>query len=132
MVKVLFDHNMPPAIARALHEVIRLDGHEAHALRDRFPQQISDIDYFTELGRDGDWIVISKDQANAKKRAERAAILRSGVLAFYLRPSVQQQPIHQQAATITWHWDKILQQRQLNERGLFELPVNKGSKFRAL
>jgi hypothetical protein len=132
MVKVLFDHNMPPALARALHEIVRLDGHEACALRDRFPADISDVDFFAELGRDGDWIVISKDQANAKKGAEREAIMRSGVLASYLRPSVQKQPIHQQAATILWHWDKIVQQRRLNERGLFELPVNKGSKFRAL
>ena len=132
MVKVLFDHNMPPAIARAVHEIIKQDGHEAYALQDRFARNIADIDYFTELGRDGDWLVISKDTANAKKRAEREAIMRSGVLAFYLRPSVQKQPLAQQAATILWHWDKILQQRRLNERGLFELPINKGSKFRAL
>lgn len=132
MVRVLFDHNMPPSISRALHEIIKLDGHSAYAFREKFPIDTPDVDYFTELGENGDWIVISKDTANAKKRAEREAIMKSGVLAFYLRPAVQKQPIHQQAATIVWQWDKILQQRHLNERGLFELPVNKGSKFRAL
>lgn len=132
MVNVLFDHNMPPAIARAVDAIISVDGHAAFPLRRKFPPDISDIDLFAELGRDGDWIVISKDTANARRTAERRAILRSGVLALYLRPSVQRQPIHQQAATILWHWDKILLQRQTNERGLFELPLNKGSRFRSL
>lgn len=132
MVKVLFDHNMPPRLARALHQIIEPDGHEAHALRDRFDTKITDIEYFEILGADKSWIVISKDNANARKRAEREAIMRSGVLAFYLQPSVQKQPAHQQAATILWHWDKLVQQRQLNERGLFLLPANKGAKFRAL
>lgn len=137
MVKVLFDHNMPPAIARALHEIIQVDGHSSFALRDKFSPRITDIDYFTELGNDGNWIVISKDTNNAKRRAERDAIMRSGVLAFYLRPSVQKQRMHEQAATIIWHWENILQQRNSQERGMFELPVGKGTKrkgakFRAI
>lgn|SRR5690625_3550976 len=132
MVNVLFDHNMPPALARALDAIIKVDGHAAFALRDRFPTDIRDIDYFEELGRDGDWIVISKDTANARRPAERQAILNSGVLAFYLRASVQNQSIYHQAATILWHWDKILLQRQTTESGLFLLPVNKGSRFRSL
>jgi hypothetical protein len=132
MVSVLFDHNMPPAIARAVHEIVRIDGHSAASLRDEFSARVSDVQLFTELGGRGEWVVISKDAANARRLAERQAILRSGVLALYLRPSVQRQPIHQQAATILWHWDKILVQRRTNERGLFELPVNKGSRFRSL
>jgi len=62
MVKILFDHNMPPRIARALHELIKDDGHEAHALRDKFDIKIPDTDYFNELNRD--WIVLSKDLQN--------------------------------------------------------------------
>ena len=132
MVKVLFDHNMPPRMARAVNEVIAPDGHSAFALRDRFPIDINDVDYFAALSGGYEWIVVSKDTTMAKRPAEKQAILRSGVLAFFLRPSVQKQPIHQQTATILWHWDKIVQQRKLNERGLFELPINKGAKFRPL
>ena len=132
MVSVLFDHNMPPAIARAVHALISIDGHRAVPLRSEFSAKISDPDLFADLGRRGEWIVISKDVANARRPAERQAILNSGVLALYLRPAVQRQPAHQQAATILWHWDKILLQRRTNERGLFELPVNKGARFRSL
>ncbi len=132
MVKVLFDHNMPPAIARSLHELIKSDGHEALPLRDKFPIGISDINYFSQLGKENDWIVISKDTNNAKRPPERAAILASGVLAFYLSPAVQKQKINEQAATILWQWDKIVVQRNNNASGLFQLPVGKNSKFRSL
>lgn len=132
MVKVLFDHNMPPSIARALNELIKSDGHSAFPLREKFKTDIGDIELFITLAKDGDWIVISKDVANAKRAPERAAILRSGVLAFYLAPAVQKQRVNEQAATIIWQWDKVVQQRANNKNGLFLLPVNKGSQFTAL
>ncbi|PHQ86258.1 MAG: hypothetical protein COB65_01375 [Thalassobium sp.] len=123
---------MPPAIARALHELVSVEGHEAHALRDKFPTDIDDISYFSELAKESDWIVISKDLANAKRAPERAAILRSGVVAFYLAKSVQKQRVNEQAATILWQWDKLVQQRQNNENGMFILPIGKSSKFKAV
>jgi hypothetical protein len=132
MVKVLFDHNMPPALARGLHEIIAPAGHEAWVLRNRFDKKIDDISYFAELGKDDGWVVISKDVHNAKRRPAREAILRSGVLAFYLAPSVQRQRITEQAATILWHWEKIVSQRSTARNGLFLLPINKSAKFESL
>jgi PIN like domain len=132
VVKVLFDHNMPPAIARALHALISVDGHEAFALKDRFDQKITDVTLYTELGRERDWIVISKDIAQAKRKPERAAVLRGGILVFYLAPSVEKLAPNQQAATILWHWEAMVRQRNTNENGLFLLPLNKGAKFRTV
>lgn len=126
MVKVLFDHNMPPALARGLHQIILLGGHEAHALRDKFPTNISDVDYFDALGREKDWIVISKDLQNSKKKIEREAILRNKLVAFYLSPALQKKHIGAQAASILWHWETILDIAKTKERGLFQLPENKG------
>ena len=132
MVRVLFDHNMPPVLARTLHTLVKDDGHEAIALRDKFPTNIGDIELFTELGKERYWVVISKDVKNASRRPERAAILRSGVIGIYLAPSVQKSRIHEQAATIIWQWERIVSQRTSNANGLFLLPINKGSKFSAL
>lgn len=131
MTKVLFDHNMPPALARGLHEIISKDGHEAHALRAKFPTNISDVDYFDVLGRERGWVVISKDLANSKKKAEKAAILRNRIVAFYLSPGLQKKTITKQAASILWHWESILGQLRLVDSGLFQLPENKG-KFKQL
>lgn len=129
MVKVLLDHNMPPAIARALHAIISVDGHEAYALRDVFPTNIDDQEYFDRLG--GDWIVVSKDLKNSRKKAERAAIMRNKIVAFYLSPGLQKKRIDHQAASILWNWQGILEQRLRLANGLFQLPENK-SRFRAL
>lgn len=129
MVNVLFDHNMPPSIARALNELIVIDGHKALALRDIFPRNIADIDYFNKLGRD--WLVVSKDLQNSRKKAERAAILKNNIVAFYLSPALQKKRINEQAASILWHWDKMLAQRATVQNGLFQLPENK-SRFRSL
>ena len=132
MVKVLFDHNMPPQIARAINPIIALNNHSAFSLREKFPTNISDIDYFTELGKESDWIVISKDLTNARRGPERRAILKSGVLAFYLANSVQRQTITEQTATILWQWDRLVEQRKNNANGLFQLPIGKSSKFTTL
>lgn len=131
MVKVLFDHNMPPSIARGLNEIVKGDGHSAVALRDKFQTSISDVQYFDILGSERGWIVISKDLQNSRKKAERAAILRNSLVAFYLSNGLQKKKINEQAAAILWHWDKMLTQAGIVDRGLFQIPQNKG-KLRPL
>jgi PIN like domain len=123
---------MPPSLARALHAVIVNGGHEAWALREKFDASISDVELYERFGKERDWVVISKDVSQAKRPPERAAILRYGVVAIFLSPSVEKQPPHQQAATILWHWDAIVRQRTSQANGLFLLPINKGAKFRSL
>lgn len=132
MVKVLFDHNMPPALARALNEIVKSEGHEAYALRDKFDIRVSDVEYLETLGKEGNWVVISKDRQNARRKPERAAILKHGVVAIYLAKSVERQRLTEQAASILWQWDRIVAQRENNRNGLFTLPVGKKSKFESL
>ncbi len=132
MVKVLFDHNMPHYLATSLDILIRPDGHEAHALKNKFPIKISDEDYFRELSKEKDWIVISKDVKNAKRPPERRVIMNSGVLAFYLAPAIQKLKVNEQAATILWQWDKLVEQRKNNANGMFLLPIGRRSQFKAI
>lgn len=119
-------------MARALHTFIQLDGHEAHALRDRFRVNISDVEYFSELGRERDWIVISKDLRNHRRPPERRAIMASGVLAFYLSSALQKKNAYEQFAAILWQWERLVQRRRDTRNGMFQLPENKGSQFRTL
>ncbi|WP_439525872.1 hypothetical protein [Roseovarius mucosus] len=115
-----------------MHEIVSLDGHEVYALKDRFPVTITDVELYKHLGRAGEWVVISKDVAQAKRPPERAAILSSGVVAIFLAPAVEKLPPHQQAATILWQWGAIVRQRETQANGLFLLPINKGSQFKSL
>lgn len=61
-MKFLIDHNLPPAIARALHELSLGDGHLVVPLKDRFSPSTSDIAWITELKDEGGWTVISQDK----------------------------------------------------------------------
>jgi len=83
-------------------------------LRERFSIRISDIEYFDQLDRS--WIVISKDLQNSRKKAERAAILRNRIVAFYLSPALQKKRVEQQAAAILWRWQDMADQRKKRKR----------------
>lgn len=131
-MRALFDHNMPPAIARALDALVVPQGHRAIPLKDKFPVDISDIDLYTALGSEGGWFVVSKDRKNAKRIPEREAILRSGVPAFYVPRSLEKQRVMEQAAHLILLWDKMVAQATLVDRGLFQLPVQKGGKLSSL
>ncbi|MEM1374739.1 MAG: hypothetical protein AAGF78_10205 [Pseudomonadota bacterium] len=131
-MKVLFDYNMPPKMARALNEFVESDGHRALALREKFPTNISDVEYFSALGRERDWIVFSKDLSNHKRPPERQAIMSSGVLAFYLSRALQKKGPHEQLAVILWQWERLIQRRRDTRNGMFQLPENKGSQFKTL
>jgi len=58
-LKLLLDHNLSPRLARALGALF-VD-HQIVALRDKFPENIADIDWILELDRDGGWGVLTKD-----------------------------------------------------------------------
>ncbi len=58
--------------------------------------------------------------------------MNSGVLAFYLAPAVQKLRVNEQAATILWQWDKLVEQRKNNANGMFLLPIGRRSQFKAI
>ena len=47
-MKFFFDHNMSPAVARALRELFKKE-HEIAYLAERFPRDIGDVDWIAEL-----------------------------------------------------------------------------------
>jgi predicted nuclease of predicted toxin-antitoxin system len=61
-LNILIDNNLPPAIARALHELCKADGHRVVPLRDKFDQTDSDIHWVSQLRSEGGWAVVSQDK----------------------------------------------------------------------
>ncbi|TVT84568.1 hypothetical protein [Pseudomonas sp. H3(2019)] len=55
----LLDNNLPPALARALNELSKSEGHTVTPLRDKFPQSTSDMTWISTLSEEGGWAVIS-------------------------------------------------------------------------
>ncbi len=135
MAKILFDHNSPPRLARALNTLIESDGHSAIALKDKFSPDIQDVEFFPVLGNEGNWIVITKDKSQTskrgKKQAEREAILRTQIPTFYMSPSLGRMYITRQAAVILWQFPNILKKSEDSSHFLWELPVrDKGTSFK--
>lgn len=132
-MKLLLDNNLPPVMARAVHTLVAGDGYIAAALRDRFPANSPDIDWLAALGEDGGWSVLTLDQMIMRRPAERLALHRSGVTAYFLAPAWAKLSTLEKTARFLLWWPKLCQAATLvGPGGLFELPVNAGSTLRPL
>jgi hypothetical protein len=132
-VKLLFDHNISPKVARAINELIRGDQSIAIPLRDKFPVDSTDLDWISRLGNEGGWAVVSGDRRIAKNKAEKAAWLRTDLVGFFLEPALAQLEPREQ----TWRlirWLPIIEQQLaiIGGPALFALPVNVTSRLKQL
>jgi hypothetical protein len=128
----MVDNDLPPNLARALHLIFELDGDEVVALRDKFGRQnLTDSEWITALGREGDWAVLSADMRIAKHRPSRDAFVAAGLVGLFFPPSLQKATLAKQTARLLTLWPDIREQVRLNANGCFEMPA-KGSKFRQI
>jgi hypothetical protein len=130
-VNILFDHNLSPRLARALHALLS-NNHTIVALRDKFPIDISDFDFISALSRQGHWIIISGDYRITRNKAERQAFQQSRLTGFFMAPALKQAPVLKQLARLCVLWDTIITAAEITEHGaLFELPI-KSARVRQL
>lgn len=90
-MKFFFDHNMSPAMARAFRELFKKE-HEIIFLAERFPRDISDIDWIAELSKEGQWVVISGDRRITRNRAEYHAFRNSNLIGLFLSEECTKRP----------------------------------------
>lgn len=107
-MKVFFDNNLSPKIARALQELF-LGQHEIIHLASKFPRNVSDKKWIEELSHDGYWIVISGDLRIKKNQAERMAFRNSKLTGLFMAPGLLKKKPHVQTYRILYHWEKIEQ-----------------------
>ena len=130
-MKVLFDHNLSRYIARGLNEIFAGE-HLIVALEEHFGQSdLTDLEWISRLGNEGNWSVISADVRITRNRVERNAFLSADLVGFFLSPGLRKSPVHIQAARLLRVWPRIVAISENVERGLFELPL-RGEKFRQL
>jgi hypothetical protein len=122
-VKVFFDHNLAPALARALSELFRPE-HEVRALRDKFRHDVPDLEWITELSREGRWVVISGDRRITRNRAEQAAFRSSRLIGMFLAPALCKAPVAKQAERLLALWPSIeILAGNVAGGAMFELPM---------
>jgi hypothetical protein len=131
-LKLLFDNNVSPKVARAIHELI--SPHDvAVPLRDKFSHGAKDIEWIAELGKEGGWCVVSGDLRITKNKAEKAAWLQTDLIGFFMEPAMAKLPPIEQTARLLLRLPLIEAQIALiRGPALFSLPIGNSSKLRQL
>lgn len=125
-MKCLVDNNLPPALARALDtlSINKLPGlQQVIALRDKFPQNTSDITWIQTLGQEGSWFVLSADQFRKHGNLERKVLRQSGLIVFCLSKQWASYPYWQHSAALIRWWPHIVEQAERLQGGAaFRVP----------
>ncbi len=101
-------------------------------LKDRFPRNISDIEWFRALGEEGNWIIVSGDTQISKRPHEREVWRQAGFTTFFLAKGWMNQGVWNQAWRMVRWWPAIVDMSvRVRPGAAFEIPVKYGSgKFR--
>lgn len=127
-MKLLVDHNLSPAIPRSLQHLF--PEHEFVALRERFSPDVPDVDWITELDREGGWAAMTKDVRIQFRPHERLALDRSKIVFFFLAGAWRKYSVPETAARLIRLVPLMAKQVDIADRGRFDLPINAGSKLR--
>jgi hypothetical protein len=130
-VKVFFDHNMSPAMARAFRELFQKE-HEIKFLAEKFQTNTPDIQWITTLSHEGQWVVISGDRRITRNRAEYHIFRNSNLIGLFLSSGLYKAPVIKQMERILALWPNIeLVPRTVQGGAMYELPM-KGVLLRQL
>lgn len=120
-MKFLLDNNLPPALARALHELSKADGHQVTALREKFKANTPDIEWISQLRAEGNWVVVSKDKFS-KGSMEKKAFSESGLAIFILAKQWHKAPFWDTAHNLVRWWPAITEQAEcITGGGVFKV-----------
>lgn len=130
-MKVFFDHNMSPAMARAFRELFRKE-HEIKLLAEKFNPNTLNVEWIAALSQEGQWAVISGDRRITRNRAEYLTFRNSNLIGLFLSSGLYKAPVIKQMERILAPWPKIELVPQTVQAGaMYELPM-KGVLLRQL
>lgn len=116
-MKFFFDNCVPVGLVKALHELVRNEGHEVLHLRDRFPADTPDDKWIPEIGQEGGWVLVSHDVGIMRSRFESEVWRRAGLPTFFFAKGLaNERPIKQMEA-VARHWDEIVEVAEKMKRG---------------
>ncbi|MEX3775384.1 hypothetical protein [Pseudomonas sp. MYb118] len=103
----LIDNNLPPALARALNELSKAEGHAVLPLRDKFAQSTADLDWISVLMDEGNWAVVSQDNFT-KGAVEKNVFRECGLPVFCLARHWRNEPYWSKAHNLVRWWPAIM------------------------
>jgi hypothetical protein len=118
----LFDSNLSPALAKALHELSIGDQNEVYHLRDRFAEDTEDHVWIAALGDEGNWSIVSQDRF-AKGSLEKEALRQSGITTFVLASGWSKLTHWEKAWRLVRWWPRIMDMAAIVESGAYVVPL---------
>ena len=83
-MKCLFDNNLSIKLAKTLNFLEGEDGVHVVHLREKFLANTPDIEWITELGKEGGWFIITEDRQIRNKPHEKIAWQESNLPVVFL------------------------------------------------
>ena len=119
-MRFFFDNNLSWRLARAIGELSSACDVKVMHLRDKFPMNVTDVEWIGTLGKEGDWAIISQDRL-VKNPLEKEALRLSVLTAFILKKSWINH--WDKAAQLVRWWPRIMEVNGLVEAGaVYEVP----------
>lgn len=109
-MRFFFDNNMAPSHAEAISALSADFGASAVHLKNRFQDRsVKDEIWLSELGKEGNWVVISNDHRIWKTPHLREAWRKSGLTVFFFVDSWGNLPYWEKAIWLVRAWPQVLQ-----------------------
>ncbi len=131
-MKFFFDNCVSSRIAAAVRALADLQHLEIVHLREKFPEEIDDIEWIPKLAAEGEWVIVSGDERISRSRAEKAAWRESGMTAFFFASGFANKSRWVQAEIVMRWWPQIVLQAQRCATGSGFLMQHKGTEFRQI
>lgn len=127
-MKAQIDENLPPALARALNELVSVDGHQVVHVT-AYAKGTPDVELFERAIADGVQVHITHDHHH-RRPVEREAIARLGLTVFVLAKGWNQLSHYEKAARLIEYWPSIVTAIELVKSGaIFRVPVKRNGKL---
>lgn len=125
-MKFIFDHNLPPSLARAIQALCEKEIVVEH-LTDRFPATITDKELIENLAKDGNWVIITQDLYRGIH--EKEALRASNLIVFFLAKGWSEVKFWQKAYQLVRWWPIIMEQAERIKGGaVFKIPYQFSGK----
>jgi len=110
-VRSFLDNCISVRFARALRVLAEIQEYEIVHLSEKFDRaDVTDEEWLTALGQEGDWAVVSADPRITRGKAQRRAWHESGLAAFFFASGWASRSYWNQAEDIVHWWPGIVLQ----------------------
>ncbi|MFT3897812.1 MAG: DUF5615 family PIN-like protein [Thermomonas sp.] len=121
-MKAAIDENLPTVLAKVLHPLAELHGHEVVHVTDLVKKGTKDPQVFAAIGKAGISVHITQDHHH-RKLVEREVIAGSGLIVFVLAAGWADQSIFEKTSRLIRWWPLMMEHAQrMRPPAVFRVP----------